>query len=114
MLAAGPALANEAGVSCKTSHNLVAACFAVHGRLFMAGGGHVRIEWLGEGRVLDVRDRQSRAQGGEIVPDLVQRTLSPSTDVYGDFLVCPFDRGPRANVQAVCIEDATGLSTRRR
>jgi hypothetical protein len=117
-LLGGAALADEAGQSCKTSHNLVGACFSIHGRLFVFDPAPtIRIAWDGTDRVLGVLDRQSSAAGPELVPSAVSALLAaaPSTtEIDGDYLVCPFDRTHLGRMQAVCIQAASHLIARRR
>ena len=112
------ALAAEAGQTCRTSHNLVGACFTVHGRLFVSNGTpSVRIFRIGTTRILGVLDRQSQAEGAEVVPPAVDSLLKPdpfSTDVDGDYEVCPFDRTELGRMQMVCIESASHLVAQHR
>ena len=68
------ALAAEAGQTCRTSHNLVGACFTVHGHLFSNAAG-VRLAWDETGRTLAVLDRQAARQSNEIIPDNVRALL---------------------------------------
>jgi hypothetical protein len=119
LLIAGTAMAQQvAAQSCKTSPNIVGACFAVHGRLFVANGTpSVRILRIGTDRILGVLDRQFQAEGEEVVPELVNRLLMPDpffTDVYGDYLVCPFEKQEFGRMQMVCIESADHLIARPR
>ena len=104
------AMAAEAGQTCRTSHNLVGACFTVHGRLFNSAAG-LRLIWDETGRTLAVLDRQSAHQSKESVPDAVRALLSldSSGSIDGDYVVCPFDRTHLGRTQAVCIEDASHL-----
>lgn len=104
-----PAIAAEAGQTCRTSHNLVGACFMVHGRLFNGPMG-VRIAWEETGLVLAVLNRQS-AQGADAIPASVRALLPPgsSGSVEGDYVVCPFDRTRLGRIQAVCIDAASRL-----
>ena len=103
------AMAAEAGQTCRTSHNLVGACFTVHGRLFSTPSG-VRLVMNETGRTLAVLDRQSR-QSREVLPDAVRALLPRDSSgfVEGDYVVCPFDRTHLGRMQAVCIEDASHL-----
>jgi hypothetical protein len=117
MLSSTAALAAEAGQTCRTSHNLVGACFSVHGRLFVANGTpSVRIFGIGTRRILGVLDRQSEAEGNEVIPPSVNALLEPDPffiDVYGDYEVCPFDRTQLGRMQTVCIESASHLIAQR-
>lgn len=104
--------------SCKTSPNLVGACFGVHGRVFISGGPRSFHIALPESRlVLDVLGREAWAGGKTALPAEVSALLSPSDSsiaVEGDYLVCPFDRTSIAHTRAVCIEAASHLSAQRR
>jgi hypothetical protein len=112
------ALAAEADSSCRTSPNLVGACFAVHGRVFVSNG--VRSFHLidtGSGRVLDVLGREAWASHTDVLPAAVDALLAPSRakiEIEGEYLVCPFDRTHIARPQAVCIQDASHLIARPR
>src|SRR4051812_46200022 len=93
-LVCGAALADEAGQSCKTSHNLVGACFTIHGRLSeVSGRPRIRIEGTGAKQIYGVLDRQSLAESPELIPDNVKTFLMAApamTDIYGDYEICPF------------------------
>jgi hypothetical protein len=106
----GTAFADEAGQSCKTSHNLVGTCFSVRGRLFVAdNSGGIRIAADGIDRLYAVLDRQS-AQGEQAVPAAIQLMLAKApAAIAGDYLLCPFDKMPVGRVQAVCIQEAMHL-----
>ena len=106
------AIAAEAGQTCRTSHNLVGACFTVHGRLFSSPFG-VRLTWLETGRTLAVLDRQSGG-GNDVIPAEIRAVLPPNSSgsVEGDYVVCPFDRTHLDRMQAVCIESASHLKRR--
>jgi hypothetical protein len=114
----GFALADEAGQSCKTSHNLVGACFTVHGRLFEAKDRpRIRIDRTGARQIFGVLDRQSLAESAELIPDTVSALLMPApamTDIYGDYEICPFEKDPTGSMRAVCIQSASHLVAHRR
>ena len=103
-------MAAEAGPTCRTSHNLVGACFTVHGHLFSTPSG-IRLSWDETGRSLAVLDRQS-GRGDDVIPAPVRALLSPdsSGSVEGDYVVCPFDRTHLDRMQAVCIDAASHLA----
>jgi len=100
------AIAAEAGQTCRTSHNLVGACFSVHGRLYNSPSG-MRLSWDQTGRTLAVLDRQS-GRGDETIPAEIRALFGPNSTggIEGDYVVCPFDRTHLARIQAVCIEAA--------
>ena len=117
-LVCGYALADEAGQSCKTSHNLVGACFTVHGRLFeVSGRPRIHIDRTDAGQIFGVLDRQSLAESSELVPGNVSALLMPApatTDIYGDYEICPFEKDTTGSLRAVCIQSASHLTARRR
>jgi hypothetical protein len=117
-LACGYALADEAGQSCKTSHNLVGACFTVHGRLFEAKNRpRIRIDGTGARQIFGILDRQSLAESPELIPATVNalRMAAPAaTDIYGDYEICPFEKDTTGSLRAVCIQSASHLIARRR
>jgi hypothetical protein len=118
MLLGGGAFAAEAGTTCRTSHNLVGACFFVHGRLFVTNGTpSVRIGAVGTNRILGVLDRQSQAESDQVVPAAVHVLLTADPfviEVYGDYEVCPFEKDTTGSMRAVCIQSASHLIARRR
>jgi hypothetical protein len=117
-LLGGSALAAEAGTTCRTSHNLVGACFTVHGRLFEADvPPRIRIDATGGKQILGVLDRQSLTESAEMVPAAANALLmaAPSTtDIYGDYEVCPFEKDTSGPMRAVCIQSATHVVARQR
>jgi hypothetical protein len=117
-LIGGGAMADEVGRSCRTSSNLVGACFKLHGRLFVAAGTpSTRIAGTGTDRIFGVWDRQAQPESDEVVPAAVRTLLTSnpfSTDVYGDYEVCPFEKSTIGSMRAVCIESAANLVARRR
>jgi len=117
-LVCGCVLADKAGRSCKTSHNLVGACFTVHGRLFEAKEiPRIRIDGTGGRQIFGVLDRQSMSESTELIPAIVGALLMPApgvTDVYGDYEICPFEKDTTGAIRAVCIQNASHLTARRR
>ena len=112
----GAPAAAQVAQSCKTSPNLVGACFSVHGQLFIGNGARqVHIAWTETGRVLDVLDRQSAAQTADALPSPITALFArfpTRIEVEGDYVVCPFDRTHLGRTQAVCIQDASHLIAR--
>ena len=108
------AIAAEAGQTCRTSHNLVGACFTVHGHLFISPSG-IRIVWDETGRTLAVLDRQSGRSDG-VIPTEIRALFGANSSgkIEGDYFVCPFDRTPVDRMQAVCIDSASHLIAQRR
>ncbi len=95
---------------CKEDPNVMAACFALHGRMFVSNGGpSLRIWRVGTDRILGVFDPEN-----EIIPEnLAKRLGGYDVDVYGDFEVCPFTKSRDGEMQMVCVESASHLVTKR-
>jgi hypothetical protein len=104
--------------SCRTSPNLVGACFAVHGRIFVSNITRaVHLALADNGRVLDVLGREAWTRDKGVLPTEMEALLASSgsgAEVEGDYVVCPFDRTYFAQRQAVCIQDASHLIARHR
>ena len=67
--------------------------------------------------MLGVLDRQSQPESHEVVPPSVEALLTAdpfSTEIYGDYEVCPFEKDTTGAMRAVCIQSATHLTARRR
>jgi hypothetical protein len=112
------ALAQEVAPSCKTSPNIVGACFTVEGRLFTTSARpRIRIQPKVSAQLLGVYDRQFRLESAEVVPKAVDELLSrdpAATAVEGEFFVCPFEKDASAAIRMVCIESADHLAARPR
>lgn len=95
--------------SCKEKPDLVGDCFEVHGRLFVANGTPAfRIWRVGTKRILGVA-------GGEkpVLPASFLEFVSPTSNLYGDFLVCPLSEARPGEMQSVCIESGQRLVVER-
>ena len=118
MFVAGGAFAAEAGTTCRTSHNLVGACFTVRGHLFEAAvPPRIRIAAAGGKEIFAVLDRQALAGTGELLPADVNALLmaAPSvTAVEGDYEICPFEKDTSGSMRAVCIQSAAHLTAGKR
>jgi hypothetical protein len=114
--------AAEPAPSCRGSWNVVGACFSMHGRLSLASPASRRtpraqISQAATGRTVGVLGIALAADGPDVLPPDVMRLLQPeptTTDIDGDYLVCPLDREDHLRMQMVCIESASHLSKRRR
>ena len=81
------------------------------------GTPSVRILRLGTNRILGVLDRQLQAESDEVTPKAVGDLLAAdpfATDVYGDYVVCPFEKDTAGAMRAVCIQEAAHLVARKR
>jgi len=112
------AAAAQSAASCRTSPNLVGACFSVHGRLFIHNGSPptVRIIEAGTNRVFAIFDRQFQSKGDEVAPTVVTILLhdDPLAEIEGLYVVCPFEREAPRSLRPVCIEASSHLAARRK
>lgn len=95
--------------SCKADARVIGDCFPVHGRASMWNGNPtLRIWKIGSKRMLGVRE------AAPVPQNLKDEFDSFWTEVFGDFLVCPFTPSRPGRMQIVCVESAHHLVTRRR
>ena len=90
---------------CKDNPTLVADCFTIHGRIFASNGNPgVRIWPIGTKRHIGVLHSEN-----EVMPEVIKKYITFGTNIYGDFLVCPFSKAREGWMQFVCIESASNL-----
>ena len=92
-------------LGCKRNPEVVADCFKVHGRLFVANGTPgLRMWHVGTRRHFGVVPSEA-----PIVPDNVSRHLGPDRSIYGDFVVCPVAKEKPGSMLMTCIQEAANL-----
>jgi hypothetical protein len=64
--------------------------------------------------MLGVSEGQFLREGYSNLPPDVAAKLSWETDLFGDFVVCPFTRKRPRVMQFVCVDSATNMTVRRR
>ena len=116
-LAASPTIAVESDRStdkpCRESPAVIGRCFAIHGRMnFWNGTPSVRIWKVGSHRILGVSDR--KVEGYSNIPDGPLQQLGWDTDLFADFLVCPFTSDQPGTMQLVCVDSASKVLIRPR
>jgi hypothetical protein len=90
---------------CKENPAIVGECFKIHGRISLYNGTpSIRIWPVGTKRLLGVLPSEN-----EIMPANVSKHIAWGTDIFGDFLVCPFTKQESGHMQFVCIESASNL-----
>lgn len=90
---------------CENNPAVVGECFSVHGRIRVYNGTPgIRIWIIGTKRLLGVIPSEN-----EIMPQEVLKHLASGTDIFGDFVVCPFTKQKEGHMQMVCIESASNL-----
>jgi len=90
---------------CQNNPAVVGECFSVHGRIRLYNGTPgIRIWIIGTKRLLGVIPSEN-----EIMPQKVSKHITLETDIFGDFVVCPFTKQKEGHMQMVCIESASNL-----
>jgi hypothetical protein len=98
---------------CRAQPALVGKCFKVRGRLSLYNGAPtIRLWRAGTKRILGVS--ASYAQEGFSIPTEIEKQLDWETELWGEYLVCPFTRQQPGVMQMVCIEEASRTSVRKR
>ena len=106
--AMSPPLAVEK--SCREHPQLIGKCFNVHGRLSTYNGNPaVRLWNLRTKRMLGVSDQRFSLPGYRNLPEDMAKQLDGETNIYGDFLVCPFTRPRPREMQLICVESAKNV-----
>lgn len=101
--------------SCREHPQLIGKCFNGHGRLSTYNGNPaVRLWNLGTRRLLGVSDQRFSLPGYRNVPENLAKQLDGNSDVFGDFLVCPFTRSKPGEMQLMCIESAKNVAVKKR
>jgi hypothetical protein len=99
---------------CRAQPTLVGRCFSVRGRLSLYNGAPtIRLWRAGTRRMLGVSASYGR-EGYSSIPEELERRLSWETELWGDFLVCPFTRRKPGEMQMICVESAKNVFARER
>ena len=56
--------------------------------------------------MLGVSDQRFSVPGYRNIPEDLAKQLNGETNIYGDFLVCPFTRPRPLEMQLICVESA--------
>ena len=96
--------------SCREHPQLIGKCFNVHGRLSTFNGNPaVRLWNLRTRRMLGVSDQRFSLPGYSNLPEDLAQQLTGESNIYGDFLVCPFTRSRPHEMQLICVESAKNV-----
>jgi hypothetical protein len=95
---------------CVGNPRLVGECFKVHGRYQAYNGNPTfRIWRIGTNRILGITDAEYNDDDMPWLPKSLRTRWGFGVAVYGDFLVCPFEKERPGNMQMVCVESAEHL-----
>ena len=99
--------------SCREHPKLVGKCFRVHGRLSVYNGAPaLRLFNLGTKRVLGISEQRFAVPGFSNVPEEITSNIDQDKTLIGDYVVCPFTRQRRGEMQMICIEKVSKLEVR--
>lgn len=99
---------------CRAQPSLVGRCFRVYGRLSLYNGAPtIRLWRAGTKRMLGVSGSYAR-DGYSSVPEELEQRLSWETELWGEYLVCPYTPRRAGKMQLVCIEEGKKVVARRR
>lgn len=96
---------------CREHPDVIAKCFSIRGRMsYYNGAPSVRIWPVGTTRLLGVSEGRFFREGFTNLPkDLEDRLAIDTTDLLGDFVVCPFTKDEPGVMRLVCVESGTNL-----
>jgi hypothetical protein len=98
-----------AGGACESNTALVGPCFTIEGRaLYTNGTPGFRIVRTGTRRVLGVVPSEN-----EIVPACLAKAVTPTSEVSGEFRVCPFSVEKAGHMQMVCVQSVGAFTVKR-
>ena len=98
-----------AAAECAKNKQVVASCYQVRGRVRFNANMRPYLWPVGTKRLLGVALQSDAPDAGYFWPDNLAKMTSLETDVFGDFLVCPFTSKKPGRMQMVCIESASHL-----
>ena len=101
--------------SCSHHPKVIGPCFKVRGRLSVYNGAPaLRIWKIGTRRMLGISEQRFAEPGYTNLPDDIRDKVDSDTELFGDFVVCPFTRQRAGDMQLVCVESGTNLDARKR
>jgi len=99
----------DRSAGCVENSALIGSCFTVQGRALMSNGTPgFRIMWTGTKRVLGVLPAED-----EIVPACLAKAVTATSEVTGEFVVCPFSVAKEGHMQMVCVQSVGEFTARR-
>jgi hypothetical protein len=101
--------------SCRQHPQLTGRCFTIRGRMnYWNGNPSVRIWRVGTRRILGISEGRFKRDGYVNLPASIEARLSWDSDLFGDFVVCPFTRDEPGVMRLVCVESVTNVTVRPR
>lgn len=116
VLSVAPALSSaDVTTKCAERSDLAGPCYQVHGRLFLPNGSpSARIWVIGTKRILGLAappdSDGEEAADGIVMPKRVSSQIKDTaTQIYADFLVCPFEKDIPGRMRSICVESAKNM-----
>ena len=98
------------GRPCREHPHLSGACFTIRGRMtYHNGAPSVRIWRVGTKRILGVSEQRFHVDGYCDLPTSIRERLSWESDLFAEFVVCPFTPEAPGVMQLVCVDSAAHL-----
>jgi hypothetical protein len=105
----------ETEKSCRAHPQIVGKCFNIYGRLSVYNGApSLRLWPVGSHRLLGVSEQRFAVEGFRNVPQYILKYVDGQTELFGDFVVCPFTKPRSGEMRLVCIESGKNLTVRKR
>lgn len=112
---ADPVSAASCGKPCREHPQLVGPCFKIRGRMSIYNGNPTYRIWrVGTKRILGVSLGVYLLPGYCNLPPAVEDKVSLGSDLFADFVVCPFEVSKPGQMQLICVESATNEVVRSR
>jgi hypothetical protein len=105
----------QARKSCREHPQLIGKCFNVRGRLSVYNGvPAVRLWRIGTRRVLGISEQRFSLPEYRNLPEDLMKQLNGESEIFGDFLVCPFTPAKPREMQLVCVESAKDVVVKKK
>ena len=101
--------------SCNEHPMLSGSCFKVKGRMSLYNGTpSIRIWPVGTKRLLGVSEGRFLSKGYDNIPKDLEKKLEWDTEIFADFVVCPFTKDRPGVMRLICVESAENISISKR
>ena len=100
---------------CREHPAVTAPCFTLRGRLSMWNGNPTYRIWpVGTRRMLGISEGIFDKPGYSNIPQDLQTKLSWDVNLFGDFVICPFQPDKPGRMRSVCVDSAKNVVIRPR
>jgi len=100
--------------ACHSDPALVSGCFSFRGRLsYYNGSPTIRIWRVGTKRILGVTEHLN-TEGYVTIPENLLEKMNFETDMFADFVVCPYTKENPESMQFICVDSASKITLKPR